>query len=142
MLIKEICRTQLIDIIKRYYQKNYLGQAIKVKVITDKNLSFIEGTSLNNQDDLSSNYKLSIENNFFVMGYLEYDGCLHKFSEKLTAEKLKEIIASSLKENEELNKIEMKNSLRYSFLDDDKIAGSFCGVRVQVSHKKNKVLVK
>ena len=142
MLIKEIGKAEVIDIIKKYYEKNYLGQAIKVKVETKKKKFLAEDNLDLDTDELLTNYKICVENIFTVSGYLEYKGCLHKFEEKLTGGVLKKIIASSFEEDEEIDKIEMKNNIKYSFFEEDKITTSFCGVKIQTSKKKNKVLEK
>ena len=75
LLIKEIDKKQVVELIKKYYEKNYLGQAIKVRVETRKKMPFYdvnkkqdnEANKDNVQNDLFSNYNLSVENLFVVM---------------------------------------------------------------------------
>ena len=146
-MIKEIDKKQVVELIKKYYEKNYLGQAIKVRVETRKKMSFYdvnkkqdsEVNKDNVQNDLFSNYNLGVENLFVVMGYLEQDGYLHKFAKRLDGEEIKMIMADAL--DEDIDKIEMKNKFKYSVFENDKIGSYFSGIKIYTNGKE-KVLSK
>lgn len=133
-------KMEVLKLIKRYYEKCYYGQAIKVRVITRKEIAKSNEEVL--KGSIVSNYNVAVRNVFLVSGYLESEGALHKFSKFLTTEELKLVISEAFNdENLEISDLKMKNKLSYSYLDEDKIKASFSGISVMTT-KKNKVLVK
>ena len=141
MKVKVIEKKQIVDLIKRYFRSHYYGQAIKVKIRTRKEMQ-LKDTVLNQHDCLSSNYNLNVENLFFVTGYLEQNGYLHKFCKKLTLDDLMTIINNYVEDNEEVKKLQMYNSFKYSYFEKDKIECNFLGVIVNIDNKKDKTLIK
>ncbi len=136
-------KAEVLKIIKRYYEKHYFGQAIKVRVVTDKKIVSDSEELLERR--IVSNYKVSVKNWFLVSGYLESEGILHKFSKVLTSDELKLIISDALNEkNLEIDDMKINNKLKltYSYLEDDKIKANFSGVSVVATKKNEKVLMK
>ena len=141
MLMVNFDKNQVIKMIKNYYEKNYYGQAIKVRINTRKIVPLIKDDN-NLENVLFTTYQLSIRNEFLVSGYLEKNGTLHKFEKNLNSDELKMIIADALNcENEEVKKIEMTNHIKFSFSEEDKIGASFEGISVKTYEKTKNVFV-
>ena len=135
-----LSKTEILKIIKRYFEKVYFGQAIKVKAIARKQISTNEENASNKQN--ISNYKITVENIFLVSGYLEKDGMLHKFSKILNNDELTVIIKDNYNNDIEIEKIKFHNKFTHSYLENDRLKADLSSVEIKAHNNKNKVLVK
>ncbi len=138
MDVLNLSKSELLFMIKRYYESYCKGQAISVKVSAVQK----DGIEPVSDNGLVTDYKFSVENAFFVKGYLEDKGALHMFRKYLTREELMDILKNSLGEEcLAVEGIQLLNEVRPSLTEKDKFVAKFRGANLSVKLKE-KTLVR